>query len=140
MSKPFFYIVLLSIINFIEKQGDIILTPPTPHIEAKSGSIAKSVLLPDDPKLAKYIAEKYLNNSELISDVRGIQGYTGYYNGHKISVMASGLGIPSMGIYSYELFNAYDVQNIISIGYIDSINEDLSGANQYVETEYTCYD
>jgi len=102
------------------------MTPPTPHINAPAGAFAKTVLLPGDPKRAKYVAEKFLKDAQLVNDVRGVQGYTGTYKGVKVSVMASGMGMPSMGIYSYELFNAYDVQNIIRVGSIGSINEDVN--------------
>ena len=126
MSKILLSLFLLSLINCIQKQGDIKLTPPTPHINAPAGAFAKTVLLPGDPKRAKYVAEKFLENPELVNDVRGVQGYTGYYKGVRVSVMASGMGIPSMGIYSYELFNAYDVENIIRVGSIGSINENVN--------------
>ena len=89
---------------------------PTPHNEAKQGDFAKTVLMPGDPLRAKLIADKYLDNAKLVNNVRGIQGYTGFYKGTKVSVMASGMGMPSMAIYSYELFNVYDVDNIIRIG------------------------
>lgn len=84
---------------------------------------AKTVLMPGDPLRAKMIAETFLDNAVLVNNVRGIQGYTGYYKGHKVSVMASGMGIPSMGIYSYELFSFFDVENIIRIGTAGSLNE-----------------
>lgn len=87
----------------------------TPHIN-QTYEIAKTVLMPGDPKRAKYIADKFLDNPILFNEVRGILGYTGTYKGHKISVMASGMGIPSIGIYSYELFKIYDVDKIIRIG------------------------
>ena len=89
---------------------------PTPHISAKKGDFAKTVLMPGDPLRAKFIAENFLENPRLVNNVRGIQGYTGTYKGVPISVMASGMGMPSIGIYSYELFSAYDVENIIRIG------------------------
>ena len=126
MSKLILSLLLFTLIYSLEKQGDIKLTPPTPHINAPAGAFAKTVLLPGDPKRAKYIAEKFLQDAELVNDVRGVQGYTGLYKGIKVSVMASGMGMPSMGIYSYELFNAYDVQNIIRVGSIGSINEDVN--------------
>ena len=126
MSKVILSLLLFTLIYSLEKQGDIKLTPPTPHINAPAGAFAKTVLLPGDPKRAKYIAEKFLQDAELVNDVRGVQGYTGLYKGIKVSVMASGMGMPSMGIYSYELFNAYDVQNIIRVGSIGSINEDVN--------------
>lgn len=89
---------------------------PTPHINAKLGDFAKTVLMPGDPLRAKYIAEHYLENPVLVNNVRGVQGYTGTYKGKRVSVMASGMGIPSIGIYSYELFNFYGVESIIRIG------------------------
>ncbi len=89
----------------------------TPHIEVtEKGKIAKTVLMPGDPLRAKYIAEKYLENVEQFNQVRGMFGYTGTYKGRRISVMGSGMGMPSIGIYSYELFKFYDVENIVRIG------------------------
>ncbi len=88
----------------------------TPHIEAKENEFAKTVIMPGDPKRARFIAENFLENAKLISEVRGIPAYTGFYKGKQISVMASGMGNPSMGIYSYELFNFYNVENIIRVG------------------------
>ena len=98
---------------------------PTPHINAPKDGFAKTVLMPGDPKRAKHIAETYLKNAVLINDVRGIQGYTGEYKGKKVSVMASGMGIPSIGIYSYELYHSYGVKNIIRVGSADSLREDI---------------
>lgn len=98
---------------------------PTPHIEAKLGDFAQTVLMPGDPKRAKFIAKTYLTDAQLINDVRGVQGYTGYYKGKRVSVMASGMGIPSIGIYSYELYNFYGVENIIRIGSAGAIHPDL---------------
>ena len=89
---------------------------PTPHIQAAPQDFAPTVLMPGDPLRAKKIAETYLENSLLVNNVRGIQGYTGYFEGTKVSVMASGMGMPSMGIYSHELFNAFEVQTILRIG------------------------
>ena len=89
---------------------------PTPHIAAKAGDFAETVLMPGDPLRAKFIAETFLENPVLVNNVRGVQGYTGDYRGKRVSVMASGMGIPSIGIYSYELFNFYDVKNIIRVG------------------------
>lgn len=95
---------------------------PTPHINAKPEDFAKTVLMPGDPQRAQFIAENYFENAELINNVRGISGYTGTYKGEKVTVMASGMGMPSIGIYSYELFNFFDVDNIIRIGSAGSIN------------------
>ncbi len=98
---------------------------PTPHISAKLGDFAKTVLMPGDPLRAKFIAENYLENAKLITEVRGMLGYTGEYCGKPVSVMGSGMGMPSMAIYSYELFNFYDVDNIIRIGSAGALSEKL---------------
>lgn len=98
---------------------------PTPHISSKAGDFAKTVLMPGDPLRAKYIAETFLEDAVLVNNVRGIHGYTGYYKGTRVSVMASGMGMPSIGIYSYELFNFYDVDNIIRIGSAGAWGEQL---------------
>ncbi len=98
---------------------------PTPHISAEKGDFAKTVLMPGDPLRAKYIAENFMKNSRLVNSVRGMYGYTGEYKNKKISVMASGMGMPSMGIYSYELFKAYGADNIIRIGTAGAISERL---------------
>ena len=101
------------------------LPVPTPHINAPKDAFAKTVLMPGDPKRAKLIADTYLKNAVLVNDVRGVQGYTGEYKGKKVSVMASGMGIPSIGIYSYELFHAYNVENIIRIGTCGALLKDM---------------
>ena len=98
---------------------------PTPHNEAKLGDFAKTVLMPGDPLRAKFIAENFLEDAKLVNNVRGIHGYTGTYKGKPVSVMASGMGMPSMAIYSYELFNFYDVDNIIRIGTAGVIDPSL---------------
>ena len=98
---------------------------PTPHIQAKAGDFAQTVLMPGDPLRAKFIAENYLEDAVLVNSVRGMLGYTGYYRGKRVSVMASGMGQPSIGIYSYELFNFYGVENIIRIGSCGSFHKDL---------------
>jgi len=98
---------------------------PTPHIAAKEGDFARTVLMPGDPLRAKYIAETFLENAVLVNNVRGVNGYTGTYNGKRVSVMASGMGMPSIGIYSYELFKFYDVENIIRIGTAGALNPEL---------------
>lgn len=98
----------------------------TPHISAKKGDFAKTVLMPGDPKRSKFIAENFLENPVLVNDVRGVQGYTGTYKGVPVSVMASGMGMPSMGIYSYELFKFYGVENIIRVGSAGSLVSDLN--------------
>ncbi len=95
---------------------------PTPHINATPEDFAKTVLMPGDPLRSKFIAENFLTDAKLINNVRGVQGYTGTYDGHRVSVMASGMGIPSIGIYSYELYNFFGVENIIRIGSTGSIN------------------
>lgn len=88
----------------------------TPHNEANIKDIAKTVIMPGDPLRAKYIAEKFLDDFKLVNKVRGMYAFTGYYNGKRVTIMASGMGMPSMGIYSYELFKFYNVDNIIRIG------------------------
>lgn len=88
----------------------------TPHNRANPGDFAKTVLMPGDPLRAKFIAETFLENPRLVTDVRGMLGYTGTYQGHPVSVMGSGMGMPSIGIYSYELYSQYGVENIIRIG------------------------
>lgn len=98
----------------------------TPHIEAKKGEIANIVLMPGDPMRAKFIAETYLNDYTLVNQVRGIYAYTGFYKGKRITVMASGMGMPSMGIYSYELYKFYDVDTIIRIGSAGSYTKELN--------------
>ncbi|MBP3637285.1 MAG: purine-nucleoside phosphorylase [Clostridia bacterium] len=98
---------------------------PTPHITAKEGDFARTVLMPGDPLRAKFIAETFLENAVLVNNVRGVQGYTGEYHGKRVSVMASGMGMPSIGIYSYELFNYYNVENIIRIGSAGMLNQKL---------------
>ena len=97
----------------------------TPHIEAKKGEIAKTVLMPGDPLRAKYIAENFLENVKLVNKVRNIFAYTGTYKGKEITVMASGMGMPSMGIYAYELYKVYEVENIIRIGSCGGYGEGL---------------
>ena len=88
----------------------------TPHINASAADFAKTVLMPGDPLRAKFIAENFLEDARLVNNVRGIQGYTGTYKGVPVSVMASGMGMPSIGIYSYELYNFFGVENIIRVG------------------------
>ena len=100
---------------------------PTPHITAKLGDFAKTVLMPGDPKRAKFIADNFLEDAVLVNDVRGVQGYTGFYKGKRVSVMASGMGMPSIGIYSYELFNFYGVENIIRVGSAGALHKELYG-------------
>ncbi|MDD4377259.1 MAG: purine-nucleoside phosphorylase [Eubacteriales bacterium] len=95
------------------------------HISAKKGQIAKSVLMPGDPLRAKFIAENFLENPVLYNEVRGMFGYTGTYKGVPVSVQGSGMGMPSMGIYSWELMTEYDVENIIRIGTAGSFNENI---------------
>ena len=98
---------------------------PTPHIKATPDDIAKTVLMPGDPLRAKFVAENYFDDPVLFNNVRGIQGYTGKYKGERVSVMASGMGMPSIGIYSYELFAFFGVENIIRIGSAGSMSEDV---------------
>jgi len=100
---------------------------PTPHIETKNKEeIAKTVLMPGDPLRAKFIADTFLEDVKQFNSVRNVLGYTGTYKGKRISVMASGMGMPSIGIYSYELYKFYDVENIIRIGSCGAYTADLS--------------
>ena len=98
---------------------------PTPHISAKKEDIAKTVLMPGDPLRAKFIAETFLENPVLVNNVRGVQGHTGTWKGVPVTVMASVMGIPAIGIYSWELYNFYDVDNIIRIGSAGAMRDDL---------------
>ena len=115
---------------------------PTPHINAKEGDFARTVLMPGDPLRAKYIAEHYLENAQLVNNVRGVQGYTGEYKGKRVSVMASGMGMPSIGIYSYELYNYYGVENIIRVGSAGAMSDKLklrdivAGMSAYTTSNY----
>ena len=97
----------------------------TPHINASPEDFAKTVLMPGDPLRSKFIAETFLEDAKLVNNVRGIQGYTGTYKGKRVSVMASGMGMPSIGIYSYELYNFFGVENIIRIGSAGGISTDV---------------
>lgn len=98
---------------------------PTPHIAATPEDIAPVVLMPGDPLRSKFIAEHYLDGARLFNNVRGVQGYTGSYRGVPVSVMASGMGIPSIGIYSYELYNFFGVESIIRVGSAGSLRADI---------------
>ena len=109
--------------EIINKEENVM---PTPHNEAKIGEIAKDVLMPGDPLRAKYIAENFLNDYKLINKVRNMYGYTGTYKGRKVTIFASGMGMPSMGIYCYELYKFYNVENIIRIGTCGAYDENLN--------------
>lgn len=98
---------------------------PTPHITAREGDFARTVLMPGDPLRSKFIAETYLEDAVLVNNTRGVQGYTGTYHGKRVSVMASGMGMPSIGIYSYELFKEYGVENIIRVGTAGMLSQQL---------------
>ena len=102
------------------------ISAPTLHIKAERDQVAKTVLMPGDPLRSKFIAENFLENAQLFNNVRGIQGYTGTWKGARVSVMASGMGMPSIGIYSYELYNGFDVDNIIRIGSAGALREDVA--------------
>ena len=97
----------------------------TPHNQAEKGQIAKTVLMPGDPLRAKYIAENFLTEVQQFNEVRNMYGYTGKYQGREVSAMGSGMGMPSMGIYSYELFNFYGVENILRVGSVGALSEKL---------------
>ena len=123
----------------------------TPHNMANINEIAKTVIMPGDPLRAKHIAEKYLTDYKLVNTVRNMYAYTGYYNGKLVTVMASGMGMPSMGIYSYELFKFYDVDKIIRVGsagaYTDKLNlydivlvEGSYSESTYAKTQNGCLD
>ena len=124
------------------KEEIIMSNIPTPHINAPAGAFADTVLMPGDPLRSKFVADNYLENAELVNNVRGVQGYTGFYQGRRISVMASGMGCPSIGIYSYELFSFYDVKNIIRIGSIGAMKPELHlkdlivGISAYTDSGY----
>ena len=98
---------------------------PTPHNAAAKGDIAKTILMPGDPLRAKFIAETFFTDPKLFNNIRGVQGYTGTYKGVPVSVMASGMGMPSMGLYAYELYTQYDVDNIIRVGSAGAMRADL---------------
>lgn len=99
---------------------------PTPHINARPEDFGQTVLMPGDPLRSKFIAENFLENAKLVNNVRGVQGYTGTYKGVRVSVMASGMGIPAISIYAYELYNAFGVNNIMRIGSAGSIHPDIN--------------
>lgn len=107
----------------------------TPHIEAKQDEIAKTVLMPGDPLRAEYIAKNYLKDYKLVSKIRNIYAFTGYYNNKLVTVMASGMGMGSMGIYSYELFKYYNVENIIRIGSAGAYDPSLKVGDVLLATE-----
>ncbi len=98
---------------------------PTPHINCTPSDFAKTVLMPGDPLRAKFVAENFLENARLVNNVRGIQGYTGTFEGEKISVMASGMGMPSIAIYSHELYSVFGVENILRIGSAGAMQENI---------------
>lgn len=109
--------------DFIKE--DELMSIPTPHIEAKVDEIAKTVLMPGDPLRAKFIADNFLEDVNCFNKVRNMLGFTGTYKGKKVSVMGSGMGMPSIGIYSYELYNFYDVDNIIRIGSAGGMTDNI---------------
>ena len=118
------------------------MSVPTPHITAKEGDFAPTVLMPGDPLRSKFIADNFLENARQVNNTRGVQGYTGLYKGKPVSVMASGMGIPSIGIYSYELFHEYGVENIIRVGTAGMLNQSLKvrdvviGMSAYTNSNY----
>ena len=123
----------------------------TPHNEAEKNQIAKTVIMPGDPLRAKYIAENFLSDYKLVNTVRNMYAYTGKYNGKEVTVMASGMGMPSIGIYSYELFKFYDVDEIIRVGSAGSYTKDLNlydvvlvnacySESSYAKTQNGCED
>ena len=112
---------------------------PAPHINAVPEDFAKTVLMPGDPLRAKFIAENYLENPKLVNNVRGVQGYTGTFDGIKVTVMASGMGMPSIGIYSYELFNFFGVETIIRVGSAGGLTEKVK-VNEIIAGMGACTD
>lgn len=123
----------------------------TPHIEANVGEIAKTVIMPGDPLRAKHIAEKYLKDYKLVNQVRNMYAYTGTYEGKPVTVMASGMGMPSIGIYSYELYKFYNVEKIIRVGTAGAYTKDLNlydivlvngcySESSYAKTQSGCAD
>lgn len=114
----------------------------TPHISAPDGAFAKTILMPGDPLRAKFMAENFIDDASLVTSVRNVLGYTGTYRGVPVSVMASGMGMPSIGIYSYELYSFYGVENILRIGSGGSYNPDLNvmdvflGVSSYSASSY----
>lgn len=110
----------------------------TPHIEASINDIASTVIMPGDPNRVKYIAENFLENIKLVNTVRGELAYTGYYKGKRITIFSSGMGIPSMGIYSYELYKYYNVENIIRVGSAGAYTKGLNIKDTFlVENSYS---
>lgn len=107
----------------------------TPHIEAKKGEIAKTVIMPGDPKRAKFIADNYLKDVKLVSSVRGILALTGTYKNEEVTIMASGMGMPSIGIYSYELYKFYEVEQIIRIGTCGALQNEVNIRDIIIPTE-----
>ncbi len=101
------------------------MATPTPHIGAKHGEIAETVIMAGDPLRAKFMAETFIESPQLVTDVRGMLGFTGTYDGKPVTIMGHGMGIPSIGIYSYELFNFYDVENIIRIGSAGAFSDEV---------------
>lgn len=125
--------------NIENSENEFQIELPTPHNEAEFGEIAKTVLMPGDPLRSKYIAENFLENAELVNNVRGIQGYTGKWKGVPVTVMSSGMGIPSMGIYSWELYTGYGVENIIRIGTAGGLQDNIN-VKDVVIAEGACTD
>lgn len=111
----------------------------TPHIKASASDFAKTVLMPGDPYRSEFIAKNFLSDAVLVNDVRGVKGYTGTYKGERVSVMASGMGMPSVGIYSYELFNFFDVENIIRVGSAGSYKREVR-VKDIVIAQGACFD
>ena len=115
---------------------------PTPHIDAPEDAFARTVLMPGDPLRSRFLADHFLENAKLVNNVRGVQGYTGTYQGKRVSVMASGMGMPSIGIYSYELFNFYGVENIIRVGSAGALTAKLKlrdivvGMSAYTDSHF----
>jgi len=123
MKKKIFTLIATTIIGMTTMAQNTTLA--TPHISAYQGAFAKTVLMPGDPLRAKFIAENFLEDAELVTSVRNMLGYTGTYKGKRVSVMGSGMGMPSIGIYSYELYNFFGVENILRVGSAGAIGENI---------------
>ena len=123
-SACFLYIRRTTVIEITDNEGGVNMA--TPHNKAELGEIAKTVLMPGDPLRAKYIAEKFLKNARMVTSIRNLFGFTGTYKNHEITIMGSGMGMPSMSIYAFELFYYFNVEKIIRIGTCGVVTKDIN--------------